>query len=175
MDWLVGLVNSGNFIFVAAFVSLVLLALAVFAKKGVFSIQMGGINVGQTESLVRATLMKEFQFAKQYNKHAKQELISREKQKGIEMNYMNTSLVFEKVFDDVAEWLLVNSISTKSLYIEEKTTQLKMTVASEIGKLNPKLRADTLFMQDMMDYCEEYTKKIIEGLVTMKTNAINSS
>lgn len=170
MEWIAQIANGSNFIPIAVFTIVLIGVLAFLAKRGVFSVSVGGVNVGHTEKDVRALLMKMLAYCKQYNSNAKQELIARQREKGYEMDYMNTTAVFERVFDDVVEWLLVNHISSDKKYIEEKTEQIKMTVATTIGKLNQTLRLDNRFMADMYDFCEEYTKGIIFGMVSIREN-----
>lgn len=170
MDWIAQIANGSNFIPIAVFTIVLIGVLSFLAKRGVFSVSVGGVNVGHTEKDVRALLMKMLAFCKQYNSNAKQELIARQREKGYEMDYMNTTAVFERVFDDVVEWLLVNHISADKKYIEEKIEQIKMTVATTIGKLNQTLRLDSRFMSDMYDFCEEYTQGIILGMISIREN-----
>lgn len=170
MEWITQIANGSNFIPIAIFTLVLIAVLAFLAKRGVFSVSVGGVNVGHTERDVRALLLKMLAYCKQYNSNAKQELIAREREKGYQMDYMNTTIVFELVFDDVIEWLLVNHITTNKDFVAEKIEQIKMTVATAIGKINSTLRLDSHFMADMYDYCEEYTQGIIFGMVAIREN-----
>ena len=169
-DFFEKLVNGNNGIWVLIVVALIAVFACWLIASNKLRIRTLHVTVGVTEQEIRALLMKESQFVKNYCESGQKELIAREKLRGFDMDEKNTELVFEKVLDDLSEWLLVNHVNDSPVYVADKIEQIKLTVRKNIGHVNSEIRTNEQFMRDMDEYCAEFTQNVISGIVRIRDN-----
>lgn len=149
---------------------LVFIGIAIFmllGKAGYFSFKGKRVIIGRTENEVRSILLKQKEFVLQYCSYLTQNIILDLAKVNIEVTYVNTDYVVEKVVDEWLGWLFVNHVSNDQAYIELKTQQTKLIMLKAIGKVNP----DLLQSEDLLKYFDELCKRatidIIKGVLSV--------
>ena len=85
----------------------------------------------------------------------------------IEVTYVNTDYVVEKVVDEWLGWLFVNHVSNDQAYIELKTQQTKLIMLKAIGKVNPDLLQSEELVKYFDEICKRATIDIIKGVLSV--------
>ena len=139
----------------------------LFGKAGFFSFKGKGVTIGRTENEVRSVLLKQKEFVLQYCSYLTQNIISDLAKVNIEVTYVNTDYVVEKVVDEWLGWLFVNHITDDRAYIDLKTQQTKLIMLKAIGKVNPDLLQNESIMNYFDDICKKSTAYIIKGVLSV--------
>ena len=149
---------------------LVFIGIAVFmllGKAGYFSFKGKRVTIGRTENEVRSILLKQKEFVLQYCSYLTQNIIFDLAKVNIEVTYVNTDYVVEKVVDEWLGWLFVNHVSNDQAYIELKTQQTKLIMLKAIGKVNPDLLQSEELVKYFDDICKRATIDIIKGVLSV--------
>lgn len=149
---------------------LVFIGIAIFmllGKAGYFSFKGKRVTIGRTENEVRSILLKQKEFVLQYCSYLTQNIIFDLAKVNIEVTYVNTDYVVEKVVDEWLGWLFVNHVSNEQAYIELKTQQTKLIMLKAIGKVNPGLLQSEELVKYFDDICKRATIDIIKGVLSV--------
>lgn len=149
---------------------LVFIGIAIFmllGKAGYFSFKGKRVTIGRTENEVRSILLKQKEFVLQYCSYLTQNIIFDLAKVNIEVTYVNTDYVVEKVVDEWLGWLFVNHVSNDQAYIELKTQQTKLIMLKAIGKVNPDLLQSEELVKYFDDICKKATIDIIKGVLSV--------
>ena len=149
---------------------LVFIGIAIFmllGKAGYFSFKGKRVTIGRTENEVRSILLKQKEFVLQYCSYLTQNIIFDLAKVNIEVTYVNTDYVVEKVVDEWLGWLFVNHVSNDQAYIELKTQQTKLIMLKAIGKVNPDLLQSEELVKYFDDICKRATIDIIKGVLSV--------
>ena len=149
---------------------LVFIGIAVFmllGKAGYFSFKGKNVTIGRTENEVRSVLLKQKEFVLQYCSYLTQNIISDLAKVNIEVTYVNTDYVVEKVVDEWLGWLFVNHITDDQAYIDLKTQQTKLIMLKAIGRVNPDLLQSESLMSYFDGICKRVTADIIKGVLSV--------
>lgn len=149
---------------------LVFIGIAIFmllGKAGYFSFKGKRVRIGRTENEVRSILLKQKEFVLQYCSYLTQNIIFDLAKVNIEVTYVNTDYVVEKVVDEWLGWLFVNHVSNDQAYIELKTQQTKLIMLKAIGKVNPDLLQSEELVKYFDDICKRVTIDIIKGVLSV--------
>lgn len=167
MDQIGKIFASSNGVPIAIICVTAIIIFLLLGKFGLFSFQGKGLSIGKTEDELRAVLLKQKEFLLQYCSYLTQLIISDMGKINIQVSYINTNYVVEKIVDQWLGWLLVNHISEDDAYVRLKVQQAKLTMFKAIGKVNKEL----LQNDDLKNYfeviCEKSTKEIIKGLLAV--------
>lgn len=118
--------NGNNAIPVLVFAILVFIALGVLGKKGVISINKGGVRIGSDEKEL-TIVRNQSQWAYLYIMSLKGKLTTLENPK---RDDFFAEYVLERVYDKVVEWITYNHVSANNSYIEIKQSEVKCIVYS---------------------------------------------
>ena len=149
---------------------LVFIGIAIFmllGKAGYFSFRGKRVTIGRTENEVRSILLKQKEFVLQYCSYLTQNIIFDLAKVNIEVTYVNTDYVVEKVVDEWLGWLFVNHVSNDQAYIELKTQQTKLIMLKAIGKVNPDLLQSEELVKYFDEICKRATIDIIKGVLSV--------
>ena len=149
---------------------LVFIGIAIFmllGKAGYFSFKGKRVTIGRTENEVRSILLKQKEFVLQYCSYLTQNIIFDLAKVNIEVTYVNTDYVMEKVVDEWLGWLFVNHVSNDQAYIELKTQQTKLIMLKAIGKVNPDLLQSEELVKYFDEICKRATIDIIKGVLSV--------
>lgn len=149
---------------------LVFIGIAIFmllGKAGYFSFKGKRVTIGRTENEVRSILLKQKEFVLQYCSYLTQNIIFDLAKVNIEVTYVNTDYVVEKVVDEWLGWLFVNHVSNDQAYIELKTQQTKLIMLKAIGKVNPDLLQSEELVKYFDDICKRATIDIVKGVLSV--------
>ncbi len=149
---------------------LVFIGIAIFmllGKAGYFSFKGKRVTIGRTENEVRSILLKQKEFVLQYCSYLTQNIIFDLAKVNIEVTYVNTDYVVEKVVDEWLGWLFVNHVSNDQAYIELKTQQTKLIMLKAIGKVNPDLLQSEELVKYFDEICKRATIDIIKGVLSV--------
>ena len=149
---------------------LVFIGIAVFmllGKAGYFSFKGKNVTIGRTENEVRSVLLKQKEFVLQYCSYLTQNIISDLAKVNIEVTYVNTDYVVEKVVDEWLGWLLVNHISEEEAYVKLKVQQTRLIMLKAIGRVNADLLQNEALMEYFDNLCECATLTIIKGVLSV--------
>lgn len=149
---------------------LVFIGIAIFmllGKAGYFSFKGKRVMIGRTENEVRSILLKQKEFVLQYCSYLTQNIILDLAKVNIEVTYVNTDYVVEKVVDEWLGWLFVNHVSNDQAYIELKTQQTKLIMLKAIGKVNPDLLQSEELVKYFDEICKRATIDIIKGVLSV--------
>ena len=149
---------------------LVFIGIAIFmllGKAGYFSFKGKRVTIGRTENEVRSILLKQKEFVLQYCSYLTQNIIFDLAKVNIDVTYVNTDYVVEKVVDEWLGWLFVNHVSNDQAYIELKTQQTKLIMLKAIGKVNPDLLQSEELVKYFDEICKRATIDIIKGVLSV--------
>lgn len=149
---------------------LVFIGIAIFmllGKAGYFSFKGKRVTIGRTENEVRSILLKQKEFVLQYCSYLTQNIIFDLAKVNVEVTYVNTDYVVEKVVDEWLGWLFVNHITDDQAYIDLKTQQTKLIMLKAIGKVNPDLLQSENLMKYFDEICQRSTTDIIKGVLSV--------
>lgn len=149
---------------------LIFIGVAIFmllGKAGYFSFKGKNVTIGRTENEVRSVLLKQKEFVLQYCSYLTQNIISDLAKVNVEVTYVNTDYVVEKVVDEWLGWLFVNHITADQAYIDLKTQQTKLIMLKAIGKVNPDLLQSENLMKYFDEICKRSTTDIIKGVLSV--------
>ena len=149
---------------------LIFIGVAIFmllGKAGYFSFKGKNVTIGRTENEVRSVLLKQKEFVLQYCSYLTQNISSDLAKVNVEVTYVNTDYVVEKVVDEWLGWLFVNHITDDQAYIDLKTQQTKLIMLKAIGKVNPDLLQNESIMNYFDDICKKSTTDIIKGVLSV--------
>lgn len=149
---------------------LIFIGVAIFmllGKAGYFSFKGKNVTIGRTENEVRSVLLKQKEFVLQYCSYLTQNIISDLAKVNVEVTYVNTDYVVEKVVDEWLGWLFVNHITEDQAYIDLKTQQTKLIMLKAIGKVNPDLLQSENLMKYFDEICQRSTTDIIKGVLSV--------
>lgn len=168
MDALAQILTSPNALVVLAFAVVLVVVLGVMGKRGVYSVNRGGIKIGRTESEVRSLLMKEIQFVRDFCAYKRQKMLAEWVGRGHPLDPTHTELVFERMLDEVLSWIIVNNIRDDPVYIENKARGARMTIGGAIGEMNPGLLRNPDVMAYMDKIALDFTNELVRGLLALK-------
>lgn len=149
---------------------LVFIGIAIFmllGKEGYFSFKGKKVTIGRTENEVRSILLKQKEFVLQYCSYLTQSIILDLAKVNIEVTYVSTDYIVEKVVDEWLGWLFVNHVSNEQAYIELKTQQTKLIMLKAIGKVNPDLLQSEELVKYFDEICKSATIDIIKGVLSV--------
>lgn len=118
--------NGNNAIPVLIFAVLIFIALGILGKKGIISINKGGVRIGSDEKEL-TIVRNQSQWAYLYIMSLKGKLLSLESPKREDFF---ADYVLERVYDKVVEWITYNHVSANNSYIEIKQSEIKCIVYS---------------------------------------------
>lgn len=118
--------NGNNAIPVLVFAIIVFVALGILGKKGVISINKGGVRIGSDEKEL-TIVRNQSQWAYLFIMSLKGKLLTMESP--VREDFF-ADYVLERVYDKVVEWITYNHISNNNSYIEIKQSELKCIVYS---------------------------------------------
>ena len=118
--------NGNNAIPVLVFAVLIFIALGILGKKGIISINKGGVRIGSDEKEL-TIVRNQSQWAYLYIMSLKGKLINLENPRREDFF---ADYVLEKVYDKVVEWITYNHVSANNSYIEIKQSEVKCIVYS---------------------------------------------
>lgn len=167
MDSAATILTSANGITILLLVFIGIAVFMLLGKAGYFSFRGKNVTIGRTEDEVRTILLKQKEFVLQYCSFLTQNIISDMAKAGVEVTYVNTDYVVEKVVDEWLGWLLVNHITEEASYVELKTQQTKLIMLKAIGKVNPKLLQSERLEKFFDDVCKKSTIEIIKGVLSV--------
>lgn len=139
----------------------------LLGKAGYFSFKGKNVTIGRTENEVRSILLKQKEFVLQYCSYLTQNIISDLAKVNVEVTYVSTDYVVEKVVDEWLGWLFVNHINDDQAYIDLKTQQTKLIMLKAIGKVNPDLLQSENLMKYFDEICQRSTTDIIKGVLSV--------
>ena len=123
----IGKVLTGtNAIPVIIFAVICIIIFSILVKKGVLSINKGGVRIGSDEREL-TIVRNQSQWAYLYLMSLKGKLIELEDPK--REDYF-ADVVLERCYDKVVEWITYNHISSNNSYIEIKQSEIKCLVYS---------------------------------------------
>lgn len=149
---------------------LIFIGVAIFmllGKAGYFSFKGKNVTIGRTENEVRSVLLKQKEFVLQYCSYLTQNIISDLAKVNVEVTYVNTDYVVEKVVDEWLGWLLVNHISEEEAYVKLKVQQTRLIMLKAIGRVNADLLQNEALMEYFDNLCECATLTIIKGVLSV--------
>lgn len=158
---------SNNGVPIAIICVTAIVILLILGKFGLFSFHGKGLTIGKTEAELRAVLLKQKEFLLQYCSYLTQNIISDMEKNGIQVSYINTNYVVEKIVDQWLGWLLVNHISEDEDYVNLKIQQARLTMFKAIGKVNKSLLQNEKLNEYFEHICIKSTKEIIKGLLAV--------
>lgn len=167
MDSAATILTSANGITILLLVFIGIAVFMLLGKAGYFSFHGKNVTIGRTEGELRAILLKQKEFVLQYCSFLTQDVMSELAKVGIEVSYVNTDYVIEKVVDEWLGWLFVNHISEDASYVELKTQQTKLIMLKAIGKVNSKLLQNEELEKYFDAVCKKSTKEIISGVLSV--------
>ena len=118
--------NGNNAIPVLVFAVLIFIALGILGKKGIISINKGGVRIGSDEKEL-TIVRNQSQWAYLYIMSLKGKLINLENPR---RDDFFADYVLERVYDKVVEWITYNHVSANNSYIEIKQSEVKCIVYS---------------------------------------------
>ena len=119
--------NGNNAIPVLVFAIIIFVVLGILVKKGIISINKGGVRIGSDErelSIVRNQSQWAYLFIMAIKGKVLDESATKEQQK-------NAELILEKVYDKVVDWIHYNHINSNNSYVEIKQGEIKSIVYSQ--------------------------------------------
>lgn len=119
--------NGNNAIPVLVFAVIVVIVFGILGKKGIISINKGGVRIGSDErelSIVRNQSQWAYLFIMAIKGKVLTEDATDEQNKKAE-------LILEKVYDKVVDWIHYNHINSTNSYIEIKQGEIKCLVYSQ--------------------------------------------
>lgn len=119
--------NGNNAIPVIIFALIVLIVLGILGKKGILSINKGGVRIGSDET-ERTIIRNQSQWAYLYIMSIKGKILPKNPTK---LQKLIAENVLEKVFDKVNDWINYNHINSANTYIEIKQSEIKCLVYSQ--------------------------------------------
>ena len=147
---------SSNAIAVLISIIVLILIVAFLAKKGIFQLNVHGVQVGGNED-ERAVIRQQTEWSELFIQSMRHlPMLSAYD------NY-HTLYVLEKVFDEVLSWIVFNHISDSENYIsikQEKVWNLIQTLVTE----------QDLLTEEFRDVIYENTSKMIKRLVCIRKN-----
>lgn len=118
--------NGNNAIPVLVFAVLIFIAFGILGKKGIISINKGGVRIGSDEKEL-TIVRNQSQWAYLYIMSLKGKLINLENPRREDFF---AEYVLERVYDKVVEWITYNHVSANNSYIEIKQSEVKCIVYS---------------------------------------------
>ena len=161
------ILTSSNGITILLLVFIGIVVFMLLGKAGYFSFKGKNVTIGRTENEVRSVLLKQKEFVLQYCSYLTQNIISDLAKVNIEVTYVNTDYVVEKVVDEWLGWLFVNHITSDQAYIDLKTQQTKLIMLKAIGRVNPDLLQSESLMSYFDGICKRVTADIIKGVLSV--------
>ena len=168
MEHAAEVINSPNFLLFAVVVFALLFAGAFLSKRGFFSYNGKGLKIGKSDSDARLLIMRQVDFVNAFIMSKKQELMGDFRKIGMEPDLLHLSYVFEKMYDKVLYWLLVNNIRLDRTYVQAKAADSKMVIYSAIGEVNQELLSKKEVAEIVDRISMEYTEELLSGLVQIK-------
>ena len=155
-DAIKSVLTGQNALAVLITITVLVIILAILAKKGIFQFNGKGITIGGDED-ERAIIRQQTEWSQLFILGLQNHPIF----KGY--NEYHTLWVLEKMFDEVLNWIVFNHISDSENYIsikQEKIWNLIQTLVTE----------DKFTSQEFQDLVYENTEKLIKRLVYIRKN-----
>lgn len=150
--------NGNNAIPVLIFAVIVVIVLGLLGKKGIISINKGGVRIGSDErelSIVR----NQSQWAYLFIMAIKGKVLTED---ATDAQTDRAELVLEKVYDKVVDWIHYNHINPTNSYIEIKQGEIKSLVYSQ-DKLD-----DDYKTPEFETRMEGWVKELILNLIQIR-------
>ena len=121
------MLNGSNAIPVIIFLAFFVIVIVVLCKKGIISINKGGVRIGADEN-ERTIIRNQSQSAYLFVMSIKGKVLPENPTKE---QRLITELMLEKVYDNVVNWINYNHINSANSYIEIKQSEIKCLVYSQ--------------------------------------------
>lgn len=121
------MLNGSNAIPVIIFLVFFVVVIVVLSKKGIISINKGGVRIGADEN-ERTIIRNQSQSAYLFVMSIKGKVLPENPTKE---QRLITELVLERVYDNVVNWINYNHINSANSYIEIKQSEIKCLVYSQ--------------------------------------------
>ena len=159
MEWITGIVNSGNFIPGVFAVFVITVTLLVLAKKGYFSFNIKGLKLGSDEN-ERRIIRLQIEYSKSELDTYFEALIKSHKNfEWFQEWKCRTSK--ELVYDVIIEAIALNHITTDEFYIKGKMIK----IWAELSKLS---LSEEFSNDAFKEICYKEVEKIIKNLVAIR-------
>ena len=150
--------NGNHAIPVLIFAFIVVVVLGILGKKGIISINKGGIRVGSDEREL-AIVRNQSQMAYLFIMAIKGKVLD---ENATQQNLDRAELILEKVYDKVIDWIHFNHINSTNSYIEIKQGEIKCLLYSQ-DKLDDEYK--TPEFESRMD---NWVKELILNLIQIR-------
>ena len=119
--------NGNNAIPVIIFALMTVIVIGILGKKGIISINKGGVRIGADET-ERTIIRNQTQWARLYIMSIKGKVLPGNPTK---IQKLTAEVILERVYDNVSDWITYNHISANNSYIEIKQSEIKCLVYSQ--------------------------------------------
>ena len=150
--------NGNNAIPVLVFAVLIFIALGILGKKGIISINKGGVRIGSDEREL-AIVRNQSQWAYLFIMAIKGKVLTED---ATEAQTDRAELILEKVYDKVVDWIHYNHINPTNSYIEIKQGEIKSLVYSQ-DKLDEDYKTE-----EFETRMESWVKELILNLIQIR-------
>ena len=119
--------NGNNAIPVIIFALMTVIVIGILGKKGIISINKGGVRIGSDET-ERTIIRNQTQWARLYIMSIKGKVLPENPNK---IQKLTAEVILERVYDNVSDWITYNHISSNNSYIEIKQSEIKCLVYAQ--------------------------------------------
>lgn len=158
------ILNGNNAIPVIVFALITLCVFVVLSKKGIISINKGGVRIGSDET-ERTIIRNQTQWVYLYIMSIKGKVLPANPDL---MQILLAENVLEKVYDKIVDWINYNHINSANSYIEIKQSEIKCLVYSQ-DKLDEEYKTPEFAVR-----MEEWVKECILKLIQIRKEYSNT-
>ena len=155
--------NGKNAIPVIIFAVVAFILFGILVKKGIISINRGGVRIG-TDERELTIVRNQSQWAYLYIMSIKGKVLP---EKPTEIQLLIAENILEKVYDNVVNWITYNHINSANTYIEIKQSEIKCLVYSQ-DKLEEEYKT-----QEFANRMEGWVKELILNLIQIRKEYSN--
>ena len=155
--------NGSNAIPVIIFAVVMFILFGILVKKGIISINRGGVRIG-TDERELTIVRNQSQWAYLYIMSIKGKVLP---DNPTDVQLLLAENILEKVYDNVVNWITYNHINSANTYIEIKQSEIKCLVYSQ-DKLEEEYKT-----QEFATRMEEWVKELILNLIQIRKEYSN--
>lgn len=168
MEAVASVINSSNFLYAAVTICVLVILLAVLGKRGFFAYQGKGLKIGRSDNDARILIMQQVDYVESFLTEKRHELMNELMQYQVDFSPVNLSYTFEKIYDKILYWLLVNNIRTDRTYVQSKASEARRIMYATLSELKSPLINNEQFTGLMDRVTGEYVEELLKGLVQIK-------
>ena len=150
--------NGNNAIPVIIFALMTFIVIGILGKKGIISINRGGVRIGSDET-ERTIIRNQTQWTHLYVMSIKGKVLGED---ASEAQINKTEVILEKAFDKIIDWILYNHISANNSYIEIKQGEIKSFVYS-VNNLDEQYKTPEFAVR-----MDEWVRELILNLIQIR-------